>query len=103
LLDVNYSGVSWGGLTDHNPNNFSAYSAGWSYLNYYYTGGYDSDPNDYHLASDSIASHELGHMLGLLHEEDFCTIMNGATIDRFFYCTIWGPQSDDINGVNAIY
>jgi hypothetical protein len=42
-------------------------------------------------------------MLGLLHEEDFCTIMNGATIDRFFYCTIWGPQSDAINGVNAIY
>jgi len=101
LLDVNYSGVSWGGWTDHSPSHTGSYTAGWGYLNYHYTSAYDTD--GYPLANVSIASHELGHLLGLAHEEDLCAIMNGATADRFFYCTIWGPQTDDVNRVNAIY
>jgi predicted Zn-dependent protease len=101
LLDVSYSGVSWDGAVTHSPNRTSTYSAAWGYLNYYYTEDYYEQGWSY--AVIGLASHELGHILGLAHEDDLCAIMNAATADRFLYCTIWGPQADDVNGINFIY
>ena len=47
-----------------------------------------------------VALHELGHCLGLDHEDDVPAIMGTAVSTG---TTIIDPQPDDINGVKAIY
>jgi hypothetical protein len=47
-----------------------------------------------------VALHELGHCLGLDHEDDVPAIMGTAVSTG---TTIIDPQPDDINGVQAIY
>ncbi len=47
-----------------------------------------------------VALHELGHCLGLDHEDDVPAIMGTAVTPG---STIIDPQTDDINGVQAIY
>ncbi len=45
-----------------------------------------------------VATHELGHTLGLDHDNTFAALMNA-----FYSETIETPQTDDINGLRAIY
>lgn len=97
LLDANYSGVGWDGLTQMSPS-FSSnpYSTGWGYLNYYYIQGY----NPY--KANSVSVHEMGHLLGLAHETG-CVSMVDNTYDRYEVCGIVSPTQDDIDGVNYLY
>ncbi len=71
-----------------------------SYWNDYYTKGYSS--ND----KIQVMVHELGHALGLAHAgSSTCAgqpIMYFSS-SRYEVCGHVVPQSDDINGVNAIY
>jgi hypothetical protein len=45
-----------------------------------------------------VATHELGHALGLGHDNTYSALMNTTYSE-----TIETPQSDDINGIRAIY
>lgn len=70
-----------------------------AYLNTYYTNqsSYTSGG-----AIQSVAAHELGHVVGLAHVSNEHELMYPTT-DRWFVDGINTPQSDDINGTKAIY
>jgi len=57
-------------------------------------GGSWAEVNDFRR----VAVHELGHALGLDHDERFAAIMNSAYSE-----SIETPQTDDINGLRALY
>jgi hypothetical protein len=99
VQDTNNSSVSWDGLT-----NYSIYSCGLNYcffsyahvyLNYRYTA------NDAAWVIQGIATHELGHAVGLAHTNG-CVVMTPYTSTRVS-CGIDTPQTDDVNGVNSLY
>lgn len=96
--DVYDSSVGWDGLASYSwygcstGNCFSSVSV---LLNYYYTRNYAAS------TTQGVAAHELGHAIGLDHENG-CVLMNGYTSNRQS-CGISGPVADDVNGVNALY
>lgn len=66
-----------------------------------YAGPFDQTAGFMNVADfQRVALHELGHSLGLQHEDDVPAIMSTAIADG---TTIIDPQPDDINGVNALY
>ncbi|MEX2548003.1 MAG: matrixin family metalloprotease [Chloroflexota bacterium] len=99
LRTVNKNDVEWDGIA-------SVTIAGgvinWvdARLNEFYTDGYVA------AKRLSVTSHELGHTLGLAHENGVAVVMNGITCGfNSRWCTfgVSKPQQDDINGINAIY
>jgi hypothetical protein len=94
LLDASYSSVSWDGLAELSVSG-TTITAAWGYLNYYYTQNYDV------YATNSVAGHEMGHIFGLDHANSDSLMF--YTTDRYYTYGIWTPQTDDVNGVNAMY
>lgn len=94
--DTYNSGVGWDGITYYgwDGNNHLTYAN--VYLNYYYTQNYATG------AIRGIAVHELGHAVGLAHSSG-CVIMVGDTYTRWNVCGLTTPQSDDDNGIDALY
>jgi hypothetical protein len=71
-----------------------------SVYNTYYTGGYTSTERK------QLMVHELGHALGLGHAGT--STCSGQPImyylsNRYWICNHQNPQTDDVNGINAIY
>jgi hypothetical protein len=98
---VNNGTVPWDGATNISPNCCSGanYTSAVARLNRFYTDGYVAG------ARQGVASHEMGHVLGLDHTCDCDRIMNPFTFgtdsrEAFGART---PRPDDKNGVNAIY
>jgi hypothetical protein len=88
--------ITWDGISIVQPQLNPAYinSVG-MHLNYYYTQNYSAP------TIGALASHEIGHGLGLADDLD-CVIMQPSTPTRIF-CNVYVPQQDDKNGVNAQY
>lgn len=97
LVDLDDSGLGWDGayaLIGDDP-----YESGLAWLNYHYVENY----NVYKI--NSVSGHEVGHLLGLDHEEGPKLMDNATCGSTSRYCTydVWTPQTDDINGINALY
>jgi hypothetical protein len=99
--DTDNASVSWDGITNHHWTacGFLWLSRCFDYahvlLNYHFT------KNDSASTTKGIAAHELGHAIGLDHTSG-CVLMTPYTSTRNS-CGIYGPVSDDINGVNSLY
>ena len=51
-----------------------------------------------------VMAHELGHTLGLAHEDDYGAIVLMYPTDLFWWdCGIYQPEQDDFSGVVSIY
>ena len=101
----NYGSTGWDGYSYVNYSNLIAYS-GTIYLNTYSLSGRYS--NSY--IWKAIACHEMGHILGLGHNDlDSYTIMKTYTLNYYNYLDmstgyhISSPQSADITTINGIY
>lgn len=94
--DTINSGVSWDGITYYQTNIFNKFTGAQVYLNFYYTQSYPAGK------TIGIGVHELGHALGLAHASG-CVIMVADSYDRWDVCGIEWPQSDDTNGIWAMY
>lgn len=99
--DTYNSSVGWDGITYWGTHGCgflwwgTCFSYANVYLNYYYTRNYSSS------STQGVAAHELGHAIGLAHTNG-CVLMTPNTGDRN-NCGIYGPVSDDVNGINSLY
>ena len=102
LTDGNYGNTGFDGIT-YRTCSSDGYNvkAPISWLNTYYTDGYSV------AKRQSVMVHEVGHALGL---DEFsarsCTnvpIMQPDTETRYDACLLTTPQSDDVNGIHAMY
>lgn len=95
LCETEEPGVDWDGKC---KIGYTGSRIDWAtcMLNMYYT--------DDHAANKrrSVSGNELGHSLGLNHE-DAAVLMNPYTSSRYDKYGVYTPQEDDINGVNAMY
>jgi len=89
------SGTGMSGFTSHDTYEIYIFGASCG-LNMYWTDDYDLNWRK------SVAGHELGHALGLLHVSG-AKLMNGYDTTRCETYGVFTPQADDINGVNAMY
>lgn len=101
IKNVNYGNTSQDGLTYFGACSGGVFtSQNLSTWNTYYTSSYGTD------ARLQVMVHEIGHSLGLAHAgNSACAgqpIMYGNS-DRYFTCQHFRPQTDDTNGINAIY
>jgi predicted Zn-dependent protease len=64
-------------------------------LNEYITDGYS------YYKRVSVAGHELGHMLGLAHND--WTLMDQSDYWRYDVAGIYSPTYTDVEEVNALY
>lgn len=99
--DTDNSSVGWDGLTSYSwytgDNGIEYFNNGTVVtLNYYYTRNYGTNE------TQSVSTHEFGHSIGLAHSST-CVIMNPDTSVRYGQCGVYTPQSDDDNGVDALY
>lgn len=64
----------------------------------------DQNPGNYRYF---VMEHELGHALGLDHNTSHAscstTYLMYPTVDPYFNCGFWWPQSDDVAGVDSLY
>ena len=98
LNDTDNSSVGWDGLTSYSCSGGYFSGTNTSTLNYYYTQSYSQ------AEANSPAAHELGHDLGLAHENG-AVLMNPYTCGAGSrWCTygINTPQSDDVTDVNGL-
>jgi len=103
LYDVNDSSTGYAGYT-FPPNGTGGQCNGWlriSYdsvwLNQYYTN------NENAQQVQSTAAHELGHVLGLAHNNNTTAVLMYYSLARWNQSGVDTPQQDDINGDSYIY
>lgn len=96
--DTYNSGVGWDGMDTWYSSTGRYFDWSNAVLNYYYTRNYSRGE------IQSVAAHEFGHVAGI---DDIysgaCVLMNYSTYNRWTVCGVNAPQSDDINGINALY
>ena len=96
LTDTNDSTIGWDGYTSMSVSG-GYFVSGTAYLNYYFIQNYSWGQ------VDGVATHELGHVIGLAHNSSGCVIMTPYTSYRWGTCGISTPQTDDVNGINSLY
>lgn len=100
-----YGATGWDGqATTHFNTSTHAATSATIYLSTHYLNSYLDDEGLW----KALACHEMGHVLGLDHNETVTrTIMRESTIDYYNYKgsspKYITPQSVDISGINAIY
>jgi hypothetical protein len=88
-------------FTVNDPDWTSTYTYSRIFVNEYWLDeSYYENPQ--HM--QGVMAHELGHTLGLAHEDDYGAIVLMYPTDLFWWdCGIYQPEYDDISGVVSIY